>query len=381
MFFSSFLAAGEKNTTDSGGAANAYTIGPKKIKQLFRRHSATRVCPDDFNQDTGGADSPATLSPSPTDSPKNPAFLFSGTMTPVPLIESEDVGEGFLTSTQLYNSLNDGQLSPYLFDPSFMLIVDTRSLEDYCLQHILTAKHISELHNPKEVEPLGYYTMIILYDHKGLSHSLKDSVMGRTLDSLQSKRIYPFVLIGGFDLFHAKHSYLCISAIPSLEKERRLIISSYPSIVVEEQLFLGRGDQATNRRVVADLGITHIVNVTKDHPQPFEDCIKYLHLAQDDDTAANLLQEFPSTTEFIVGALSSDGRVLVHCNLGVSRSSTIVIAYLMYTRRWSLRDAHHFLRDRRPIVHPNRGFFNQLSRFEEMLFGRKVTSSDLWIRS
>ena len=93
----------------------------------------------------------------------------------------------------------------------------------------------------------------------------------------------------------------------------------------------------------------------------------------DDDNTANLLKQFPNAVKFITDAVNAGGHVMVHCNLGVSRSSTVVIAYLMYTRKWIVRDARLFLKERRPISHPNNGFMNQLIRFEEMLFGKKFT--------
>ena len=93
-----------------------------------------------------------------------------------------------------------------------------------------------------------------------------------------------------------------------------------------------------------------------------------------DDSSSNLLPEFPAAVKFIMDGISEGGRVLVHCNLGISRSSTVVIAFLMYTRRWILRDARQFLKERRPIIHPNNAFYYQLSKFEEMLFGKKYTN-------
>lgn len=291
----------------------------------------------------------------------------------MPLPNIPDADDGFITATQLYNSMNDGQLSPYMFDPTYMLIIDTRVKQDYMIKHIVTAKHVSDMSDPIKIEPLELYTMVILYDHKGLSHNIKDSTLGKTVSNLQAQGIDPFVLVGGFDRFHAVHPYLCTERVPHSEVERQMLIIPYPSIIIEDQLFLGRGDQATCSHIVNNLQLTHIVNATRDHRLAFPDRIKYLQIEVDDDSTANLLTEFPATTRFIADAINEGGRVLVHCNLGVSRSSTVVIAYLMYTRHWTLRDARLFLKERRPIIHPNNTFIQQLSRFEEMLFGKKFT--------
>ena len=54
------------------------------------------------------------------------------------------------------------------------------------------------------------------------------------------------------------------------------------------------------------------------------------------------------------------GKVLVHCLVGVSRSATCVLAYLMICRKMSAVDAIRTVRMRRDI-HPNDGFLQQLA--------------------
>lgn len=47
-----------------------------------------------------------------------------------------------------------------------------------------------------------------------------------------------------------------------------------------------------------------------------------------------------------------------------SRSSTLVILWLMQTRRWSLKQATDFVRECRPYINPNPGFLLKLGDFE-----------------
>jgi len=61
------------------------------------------------------------------------------------------------------------------------------------------------------------------------------------------------------------------------------------------------------------------------------------------------------------------GNVLVHCFAGVSRSSTIVISYLMKKLNWSYREALEHVRKQRWVVNPNPGFVRQLKRLETKL--------------
>lgn len=60
----------------------------------------------------------------------------------------------------------------------------------------------------------------------------------------------------------------------------------------------------------------------------------------------------------------SGGRVLVHCQAGISRSATICLAYLMHTQRVKLDEAFDFVKRRRQVISPNLGFMGQLLQFE-----------------
>lgn len=86
---------------------------------------------------------------------------------------------------------------------------------------------------------------------------------------------------------------------------------------------------------------------------------------------------FNEVNAFIVDARESGGRVLVHCRAGISRSSSLVAAYLLYTAAVQLKaEADGQLRQimthivtERPIVCPNSSFCQQLIEYEMSLFG------------
>ncbi|KAK6034874.1 dual specificity phosphatase, catalytic domain protein [Cooperia oncophora] len=61
------------------------------------------------------------------------------------------------------------------------------------------------------------------------------------------------------------------------------------------------------------------------------------------------------------------GKVLVHCNAGISRAATFVISYLMVYHGMSLELALETVKKARPKVRPNMGFMKQLKSFEESL--------------
>ena len=296
--------------------------------------------------------------------------------TPVPLVVGDNEKD-HLSSTQLFNLLNDGQLSPYVMDPTLLLMVDVRESREYREHHIVTARHREDL--PDDTA-LSEYTHIVLYDAEGHSYSLTDSAMSETMTSLQDKGLSPVILTGGYRTFQARYPFLCSPQIPLNERERQIMLTSYPTEVLDEGLFLGNGDQAENVSVIVNLGITHIVNICRERGCPFRHRLSYLPIALDDEPCAQIGRCFQEVSQFIYDALGSGGHVLVHCNLGVSRSATVVLAYLMFTRRCTLEAAFHFLKERRPTISPNRGFWRQLAAFERKLYGKKLTEpDDLWM--
>ena len=65
------------------------------------------------------------------------------------------------------------------------------------------------------------------------------------------------------------------------------------------------------------------------------------------------------------------GSVFIHCQAGVSRSATLVIAYLMKTHQWRLAQAAQLVKEKR-YIYPNSGFYNQLVEYEKELLQAQV---------
>lgn len=80
----------------------------------------------------------------------------------------------------------------------------------------------------------------------------------------------------------------------------------------------------------------------------------------------NLISTFPICIKFIEECLQNGGRVLVHCGAGVSRSATVVIAYVMWKLNLTYNQAMTHVMSARSCVFPNRGFVKQLTMFEQL---------------
>ncbi|PAV87259.1 hypothetical protein WR25_15127 [Diploscapter pachys] len=112
--------------------------------------------------------------------------------------------------------------------------------------------------------------------------------------------------------------------------------------------------------------ITHIINATHEVPnlRSLGD-IQRTKLWLEDTPQTYIYPHLELQSDQIQALIADGGKVLVHCVAGVSRSASIVLAYLMKYRCRSLRDAYHLMKSKRPMVRPNIGFWRQLIAFEQ----------------
>ncbi|KAG7398068.1 Serine/threonine/tyrosine-interacting-like protein 1 [Phytophthora boehmeriae] len=144
----------------------------------------------------------------------------------------------------------------------------------------------------------------------------------------------------------------------------------YPNEIVDGFLYLGNFWQANSAEVIDRLQITHVVNMgaITDQRNKFDN-VEYLDVAIKDNVDVDIAQEFGPTIDFIKSAAEQNGRVLIHCVQGVSRSSTIVIWYVMLETKCTLSAAYSHVLKCRPLIFPNRGFMTQLIANEKQLYG------------
>ena len=69
----------------------------------------------------------------------------------------------------------------------------------------------------------------------------------------------------------------------------------------------------------------------------------------------DLLQYFDSCVAYIEEGIKEGGNVLVHCAMGVSRSATVVVAFLMKNKGMKRDEAIDWVKSKRHI-NPNKGF-------------------------
>ena len=134
-----------------------------------------------------------------------------------------------------------------------------------------------------------------------------------------------------------------------------------PMSLIVPNLYLGDFENAKSMKWLMDHKITHILNCAKELPDLYRYNFNYCNLYLDDIPEQDIHNGLLLSFEFLNKALSKQGNVvLVHCMMGISRSSSMVIHYLMKKNRWSYDQAYTFVRGKRDIIHPNRGFVEKL---------------------
>ncbi|KAF8631858.1 hypothetical protein AX15_002128 [Amanita polypyramis BW_CC] len=133
------------------------------------------------------------------------------------------------------------------------------------------------------------------------------------------------------------------------------------------RLYLSDYACARDAEKLSDLGVTHVVSAIDYNvhlPSSIKDEHK-LHIRILDGAGQNILQYLEETTKFIRAALEENETnvVLVHCQMGISRSATVVCAYLIATKNMKVEEALDFVESKRSIIHPNVGFRIQLETY------------------
>ncbi|CAD8106504.1 unnamed protein product [Paramecium primaurelia] len=142
------------------------------------------------------------------------------------------------------------------------------------------------------------------------------------------------------------------------------------NIIYEEngnQLWLGDYTAAQDKFTLDNKGIKTVLTVACQLNIKYNDQnMNHKTYSILDSEQANVAQFFDESFYLIKNGLKF-GSVLVHCAAGVSRSASIVIAYLMRNKGWTYSEAFSYVKSKRFVICPNSGFQRQLKNYEKQL--------------
>ncbi|WOL01951.1 hypothetical protein Cni_G10670 [Canna indica] len=145
---------------------------------------------------------------------------------------------------------------------------------------------------------------------------------------------------------------------------------------VADHIYLGGDFVAKNREILRQHGITHVLNcVGFVCPEYFKSDLVYRTLWLQDSPSEDITSILYDVFDYFEDVRQQKGRVFVHCCKGVSRSTSLVIAYLMWREGQSFDDAFQFVKAARGIADPNVGFACQLLQCQKRVHAIPVSPS------
>lgn len=141
--------------------------------------------------------------------------------------------------------------------------------------------------------------------------------------------------------------------------------------IEENFLYLSGYKFASDTKQLKKNNITHIINAAGSNCANVSTEIKYLTLNLKDNTKENIECVFYMCIDFILKAKEQNGKVLIHCYQGRSRSVAIAMAYYIYKYKTSVEKTLALIQSKRPRADPNLGFIIQLELFYRRIINEK----------
>ena len=127
-----------------------------------------------------------------------------------------------------------------------------------------------------------------------------------------------------------------------------------------KNIYLGDYRAAENENYLKMYDILSVVNCAAEIDNDYKD-IKSFELYLYDMPSERIVPIFENAYDFVKRHLNHN--ILVHCYMGISRSTSFVIFYLMRENGWDYNTCIDFIRNKRPIADPNYGFESQLKEY------------------
>ncbi|KAM9299205.1 dual specificity protein phosphatase 8-like [Gastrophryne carolinensis] len=268
-------------------------------------------------------------------------------------------------------------------DSEGVLVIDCRSFTEYNNLHVVGSvnlcgsklarkrllKELLVLPHPK-IDP-SFEKQVVVYD-QGNQELSASHFVSLVVGKLEKKYSSVSLLEGGFAEFSSQFPNLCegrTSNILHTSISQPCLSTSTVSVTrILPHLYLGSQNDVMDQEVMNQNGITHVLNVSYSCPKPvFISDNHFLRIPINDSYCEKILPWLSAAVEFIGKVELVNGKVLVHCLAGISRSAAVAIAYIMRSMGLSLDDAYRFVKEKRPTISPNFNFLGQLLEYEMSL--------------
>lgn len=182
------------------------------------------------------------------------------------------------------------------------------------------------------------------------------------------KIILPISLCSDFGFSQQK--YLCKDCYIKLKDEYHKRMSNTGILLpnmdkITSTIFLGNSDAGKDYKRLLANEITHILVIGNFLFTHYPNKFKYKVIEIEDDEDEDISIYFKEVFDFIDSV--GNGKILVHCFAGASRSASFVIAYLMQKDKKIYPKVYSLVKNRRNLIQINNGFKSILMKFDFFL--------------
>ena len=168
-----------------------------------------------------------------------------------------------------------------------------------------------------------------------MEHSEREVSMAHILPKLNARMVERLEYSLTNELGATKEELECVKRLCALHLKPRGVLTRRPdhrkpSIIIDGFLYHGNIEHAQNMELLHQLGIQHILNVCEVAlDEELLDHFHVLWINVEDDISADIRKHFDETNRFLQQCQQKGEKVLVHCKMGISRSATFILAYLL----------------------------------------------------
>jgi len=167
-----------------------------------------------------------------------------------------------------------------------------------CTTHIF--EYLHQLFDKEKIPSLRYK-----FAAEDILATRNSVLLYKALKKEKTREVY--ICRNSFNAIQSKYPFMCRFKGSSLFMDPKKT-NGYPSEIIDRRLYLGDATHAGNKTVLFNLGITHILNVSNNIPNTFEESktinISYQKINIEDSKDVPIHLSFNLAYEFIEKALS-----------------------------------------------------------------------------
>ena len=107
---------------------------------------------------------------------------------PISLDCDNGSSSGRISMKRFHNLIYDGFYAPFLKNPFYVVVIDTRSEVAFVHSHVITSRWHGHINFSEKNFDFLKFSLIVMYDQDGTGLDNKDSNLRKLFDSLRSRR-------------------------------------------------------------------------------------------------------------------------------------------------------------------------------------------------